>query len=94
MTRRTVFTLSALLALAVVLACAHQPDLSLFTSRAKVPGFFGGLWHGLVAPIALVAGIFSDVRVYNFPNTGGWYDFGFLLGISVWGGGGGAAARR
>lgn len=57
------------------------------------PGFFMGIVHGLVAPIALVASIFSDVRIYAFPNGGGWYDFGFLLGISAWGGGA-AASRR
>jgi hypothetical protein len=94
MTRRHALVLLATVAAATVLACAHQPDLRLYTTHADVPGFFSGIWHGLVAPIALVAGIFSDVRVYNFPNSGGWYDFGFLLGISVWGGGGGAAARR
>ena len=94
MTRQSGLSLAAVLAAATLLACAHQPDLRLFTARADVPAFFGGIWHGLVAPIALVAGIFSDVRVYAFPNSGGWYDFGFLLGISVWGGGGGAAARR
>jgi hypothetical protein len=93
MTRRNA-TLLALASLAALLACAHQPDIRLFTAHADVPGFWKGIWHGLVAPIALVAGIFSDVRVYAFPNTGGWYDLGFLLGISVWGGGGGAAARR
>jgi hypothetical protein len=27
--------------------------------------------------------------MYAFPNTGSWYDFGFLIGLSVvWGGGG------
>jgi hypothetical protein len=41
-----------------------------------------------MAPIALVAGIFMDVRIYAFPNSGLWYDFGFLVGLgTVWGGG-------
>jgi hypothetical protein len=75
--------------LALLAGCAHQPSPLPF---GDFPGFFGGLWHGLVAPFALVGGIFTDVRVYAFPNSGGWYDFGFILGISAWGGG--AAARR
>lgn len=37
--------------------------------------------------------LFNDeVRMYAFPNDGRWYDFGFLLGISCWGGG--VAASR
>jgi len=59
------------------------------------PGFWLGLWHGLIAPITFVISLFTDhVRMYAFPNLGRWYDFGFLLGISAWGGGGGAAASR
>ena len=59
------------------------------------PGFWLGLWHGIIAPITFVISLLSDsVRMYAFPNVGRWYDFGFLFGISVWGGGGGAAASR
>ena len=59
------------------------------------PGFWLGLWHGLIAPVTFVISLFNDhVRMYAFPNVGRWYDFGFLLGLSCWGGGGGAAARR
>jgi len=82
-------TALALLLLASLAACAHQPELPRL---GEVPGFFGGLWHGLIAPIAFVGSLFTDVRMYAFPNSGGWYDFGFLLGLGVWGGG--AAARR
>ena len=51
-------------------------------------GFWIGLWHGIISFVALVIGIFSDsVRVYEVNNTGGWYDFGFLLGATaIWGG--------
>lgn len=52
-------------------------------------GFWVGLWHGMISFITLVIGIFSDtVQVYEINNTGGWYDFGFLLGVTmIWGGG-------
>ena len=61
-------------------ACASQP----YSRGAGAPGFFTGLWHGFVSPIALVAHVFiGDIRVYAFPNSGGWYDFGFLLGAGV-----------
>lgn len=59
-----------------------------FTGEAPA-GFWVGLWHGIISIIALIIHIFNDsVQVYETNNTGGWYDFGFLLGvIFVWGGG-------
>lgn len=53
-------------------------------------GFWYGLWHGVIAVITLIIHLFnSNVMVYEVHNTGGWYDFGFLLGvITVWSGGG------
>ncbi|MDJ0881781.1 MAG: hypothetical protein QNJ56_09040 [Gammaproteobacteria bacterium] len=52
-------------------------------------GFWYGLWHGVISVIALLIHLFNEnVGVYEINNTGGWYDFGFLLGIIiVWGGG-------
>ena len=52
-------------------------------------GFFWGLWHGVISVISLIIHIFNEnVVVYELDNTGGWYDFGFLLGVVlVWGGG-------
>lgn len=52
-------------------------------------GFWYGLWHGAISIITLIVHIFKEsVLVYETTNTGGWYDFGFLLGvIFVWGGG-------
>jgi hypothetical protein len=66
-----------------------------FTDDAPA-GFWVGLWHGVISVVTLVIGIFTDtVEVYETSNTGGWYDFGFLLGvICIWGGGGSCTARR
>lgn len=51
-------------------------------------GFWYGLWHGIISVISLVIHIFNEnVSVYEVNNAGGWYDFGFLLGvIFIWGG--------
>jgi hypothetical protein len=38
--------------------------------------------------------MFTDFRIYAFPNSGGWYDFGYLLGAMGFLGGGGASARK
>lgn len=67
-----------LMLLAVVLAaCATQPP-----PTASAPGFWLGLVHGLIAPFALIASLFEPVRIYAFPNAGGWYDLGYYLGIA------------
>lgn len=41
-----------------------------------------------------VIGIWDQFPVYNVGRDGGWYQFGFILGVLCAGGGGGAAARR
>jgi hypothetical protein len=47
-----------------------------------VYGFWSGLWHGFIAPLTFVISLFSDnVTVWETHNNGGWYTFGFLLGI-------------
>ena len=59
-----------------------------FTEQSQA-GFLYGLWHGVISFITLIIHIFNDgIMVYETNNTGGWYDFGFLLGVtSIWGGG-------
>ncbi len=45
-------------------------------------GFFTGVWHGWIAPISLIMGLFNpEIRVYEINNTGWWYDFGFYIAI-------------
>jgi len=44
-------------------------------------GFWGGLWHGIIAPFAWIG-----IALYAVNNNGGWYDFGFILGIGALGG--------
>jgi len=48
----------------------------------KPAGFWGGLWHGLIAPITFLVSLFtSGVSIYETNNNGRWYEFGFMLGI-------------
>jgi hypothetical protein len=76
----------AIVAIGAVLAsCANQP---LAQHGPEMPGFLYGLLHGAISPFALVASVFTDVRVYAFPNAGGWYDLGFVLGCAAIFGGG------
>ena len=48
----------------------------------KPATFFWGIWHGWIAPITLIMGLFkNNIRVYEIINTGWWYDFGFYMAI-------------
>jgi hypothetical protein len=65
-------------------ACAATQPASAVAPTA--PGFLLGLWHGFIFPVAWLVSLFvSDVAVYAVPNDGGWYDFGYFLGIVVFG---------
>lgn len=84
--RARAFALLIVAALSLT-ACASQIDAGVVRDGGA-PGFWWGLWHGFVFPFAWVGSLFSDeIAVYAVPNSGGWYDFGFFLGITVLGGG-------
>ena len=70
-------------ALAVAACTATQQSDAVATGA---PGFWLGLWHGLIFPLAWIASLFvPTIAVYAVPNNGGWYDFGYFLGIVVFG---------
>jgi hypothetical protein len=84
--------LSAVLASALLAGCAATQNAAAVQHQA--PGFLLGLWHGFIFPIAWIASLFMpDVSVYAVPNNGGWYDFGYFVGI-VFLGVGARKARR
>ena len=67
-------------------ACAATQAPDAVAHDANTPGFLMGLWHGFIFPIAWIVSLFVDkVAVYAVPNNGGWYDFGYFLGIVVFG---------
>ena len=69
--------------LAALAGCATQ---SAEAVAPAAPGFLLGLWHGFIFPIAWILSLFIDnVSIYAVPNNGGWYDFGYFLGIAVFG---------
>lgn len=80
MTARRALPIAA--AAALLSACAATQSLAMVAPAA--PGFWLGLWHGLIFPVAWLVSLFaSDVAIYAVPNNGGWYDFGYFLGIVV-----------
>lgn len=87
------------LAAALLVGCAPGANQLANTSNSVgvVAGFWRGLWNGIIAPVTFVISLFDkNVQMYEVHNNGGWYNFGFLLGVMiVFGGGGrGAAGRR
>jgi hypothetical protein len=58
-------------------------------------GFLMGLWHGFIALFTFLFSLFTEtVSVYEVHNSGGWYDFGFIIGVMAFFGGGAGGARR
>ena len=56
-------------------------------------GFLSGVWHGWIAPVSLVIGLFDNTtRIYEPNNTGWFYDLGYY--IAIIGGFGGISLTR
>ncbi len=73
--------------------CADNVPYTLNTMTEPV-GFWYGLWHGWIVGFAWICSLFSDnIAIYASYNNGGWYDFGFILGIGAFAGGSSSAAR-
>ena len=71
-------------ATAIPEATAHGSDAA---------GFWWGLWNGWTAAFAFIGSLFDpSISVYQTPNNGGWYNFGFLVGVGAFAGAGGRAA--
>lgn len=75
------FTIVCILAL-MLCGCADNVQMVTETETCvHIYGFWGGVWHGLIAPFDFVGMlIWDDVSMYAPSNNGGWYAFGFLLG--------------
>ena len=77
--------LIAVLAMAMSGCADVQPQVKEYTTGHEY-GFWGGLWHGCIAPISFFGKIFTDdIDVYAINNNGNWYAFGFVLGIGALG---------
>lgn len=64
--------------------CADNETLT-DCARGHTYGFWGGLWHGFIAPFGVIGMIlFDDVAMYAPNNNGIWYSIGFLLGCGHW----------
>lgn len=81
--RRSAAVITAVLAASLLVAgCAATSAVA--PPVADAPGFWLGLWHGMILPITFFVSLFvDDVAVYAVPNAGHLYDFGFVIGACV-----------
>jgi len=71
--------------LILITGCAQREDIELCL-KGHTYGFFGGLWHGFIAPFDFIGMLFNEkVTMYAQNNNGGLYALGFLLGSGGWG---------
>jgi hypothetical protein len=80
------YLLFILLSLIILLTgCANNETVKQCLS-GHTYGFFGGLWHGFIAPFDFIGMLFNDkITMYAQNNNGGLYALGFLLGSGGWG---------
>ncbi len=62
-----------------VAGCATQPIPRAYDP----PGLFSGIFHGATVLPALFVSMLTDVRIYAFPNSGFFYDLGFVFGLFI-----------
>ncbi len=87
--------LTTFLLILLFASCAKGVHVDAFINDSNIYGFWGGLWHGIIAPIDLILMIFSDTIVVYAPNNnGGWYAFGFCLGAGILFGGSSKATNK
>ena len=65
--------------MAILSGCAQHS----VTEIIDPPGFWYGLLHGFIILFSFIGSLFQDIRIYAFPNSGIWYDLGFLIGASA-----------
>ena len=88
------FMLITIICILLLSGCANSESV-VGCVHGYTYGFWGGLWHGIIAPVDLVIMLFkNDFTVYAQNNNGAWYAFGFVIGSGGWGFLGNRAASR
>jgi len=91
--RGFLFLMLAIFVIAVAGCAKAEPVSSCLSGHTY--GFFGGLWHGFIAPFDFIGMLFNNkITMYAQNNNGGLYALGFLLGSGGWGFFGGKGVKR
>lgn len=78
----------ALMALGLILSVTGCADVShvqnCLPPLEHTYGFWGGVWHGMIAQFSFVGSLFSDeIAIYAINNNGAWYNFGYVGGLGI-----------
>jgi len=83
--QRNLLVIFLLLIIVMLTGCAKNEVIDQCLTGHRY-GFFGGLWHGFIAPFDFIGMLFNrDITMYAPNNNGGFYALGFLLGSGGWG---------
>lgn len=94
LSHRNFLILFSLFILVIVTGCAQNEVVDQCLTGHKY-GFFGGLWHGFIAPFDFIGMLLNkDITMYAQNNNGGLYALGFLIGSGGWGFFGGKGVRK
>lgn len=92
--KRVFFLIIFPILIVLISGCAHNEVVDQCL-MGHTYSFFGGLWHGFIAPFDFIGMLFNDkITMYAQNNNGGLYALGFLLGSGGWGFFGGRGIRR
>jgi len=82
--KKQLLLLLAIFCMFSLTGCAHTEPMAECTTGFTY-NFFGGIWHGIIIiPDFIAMLIWPDKYcIYAPNNSGGWYAFGFLLGVSA-----------
>lgn len=71
-----------LLSIVLVTSCADPVVIEQCVTDEPY-GFWSGIWHGFIIWFSFIGSLFcDDITIYAVNNTGGWYDFGFMIGVT------------
>ena len=78
--KKLIFVGLLFIALVSLTGCAHLSE----QETNHVYGFWGGVWHGMIAQFAFVGSLFNgDITIYAVNNNGPWYNFGYVGGLGI-----------
>jgi len=94
LSHRNFLILFFIFVLFILTGCAQNEVVDQCLTGHKY-GFFGGLWHGFIAPFDFIGMLFNnEITMYAQNNNGGLYALGFLMGSGGWGFFGGKGVRK
>ena len=83
--QKLLMPLAIITGIILLTGCANNEAVEQCLTGHKY-GFFGGLWHGFIAPFDFIGMLFDkEITMYAQNNNGGLYAVGFLLGSGGWG---------